>query len=307
MARRITITTSSFAAGDDTILDPLRSAGYEIRLNPYGRKLAEREVLELCEGSVGIIAGTEALHAAVLKRLAGLKVISRCGVGMENVDLDAAAAGGVKVYNTPDAPTLAVAELTVGLMLSLVRKTHRMHGAIKAGRWEKLTGNLLRGKHVGIVGFGRIGKKVAELLTAFGCVLAYTDPVVKESVRGVPALSLEDLLKWSDIVTLHVSTDRMLLDEERLRLMKKGSWLVNVSRGGTVDEDALYGRLASGHLAGAALDVFTKEPYTGRLTELDTVVLTPHIGSYAVEARNEMERQAVDNLIKGLEQEARHV
>ncbi|VVB88576.1 Glyoxylate reductase [uncultured archaeon] len=302
MKNKIAITTTSFGDHDEMPLNLLKENGFEIAFNPYGRKLKKEEIIEFCKDVMGIVAGTETLDAEIIKKLTNLKVISRVGTGMDNVDLEAARSSGIKVFNTPDGPTSAVAELTVGLMLDLLRMFSQMDRELRVGKWEKRMGSLLYGKNVGIVGFGRIGKKVAELLKPFGCEIAYTDPYVKDGLLGLKRLSLEELLCWADIISLHVSVkdNKPLIMEKEFKLIKKGSWLVNVSRGGVVDENALYGALKSYHLSGAALDVFEHEPYKGSLIELDNIILTPHIGSYARESRIEMEKQAVENLLSGL-------
>lgn len=300
MNKIVTITTTSFGKYDEKPIVLLKNKGFEVVLNPYERKLKESEIVELCEGSTGIVAGTETLDAGILKKLPNLKAVSRCGTGLDNVDLEAAERLGIKVFNTPDAPTLAVAELTVGLMLDLLRKVSHMDRKLREDQWQKRMGNLLCGKKVGIKGFGRIGKKVALLLKPFGCEIVYADPIVEDGTLGFRRLSLEDLLSWADIISIHVSVSERLIGEKEFQLMKKGAWLVNTSRGGVVDESILYEYLKNGYLSGAALDVFEEEPYNGPLKELDNVILTPHIGSYAKEARVEMEMQAVVNLLKGL-------
>jgi len=295
------ISTSSFAKYDSAPLRLLEDAGMDLHLNPYGRKLTPDECLHLYGDIDGLIAGTEALNAVVLNSAGNLKVISRCGVGMDNVDLEAARQRGIQVFNTPDAPTLAVAELTVGLILALLRRVPLMDRDIRGSKWQKRMGNLLCGKKVGIIGFGRIGKKVAEMVVGLGAQVVYCDPAVDKA--GYTSLSLAELLSQSDIVSLHLSGgvgDKPLLGAKELRQMRKGSWLINCARGGVVDEDALCQVLKEGHLAGAALDVFGEEPYHGTLAKLDNVILTPHIGSYAIEARVEMEIQAAKNLIRGL-------
>lgn len=298
---RIAITTSSFAAHDPEPLDILREAGAEIVLNPHGRKLTPEETVTLCAGCDGILAGTERLDRAVLEKLPGLRAISRCGVGMDSVDVAACADMGIEVRNTPMGPTRAVAELTVGLILDLLRQFTRMDREVRAGQWRKRMGNLLQGKRVGVVGYGRIGRATAELLALFGTHVAFYDPFVQEADR--PRMELDDLLAWADIVTLHCSKTAgacHLLDAGRLALMRKGAWLVNAGRGGLIDEDALCALLSSSHLAGAAIDCFGKEPYDGPLTQLPNVVLTPHIGSYAAEGRARMELDAARNLLESL-------
>lgn len=298
---KVFVSTGSFAEYDDLPIRLLKDAGLDIQLNPYGRKLAADECLNLYKDIDGLIAGTEALTAKVLKSARNLKVISRCGVGLDNIDLETAKEQGIKVFNTPDSPTVAVAELTVGLMLALLRHVPAVDRDIRAGKWQKRMGNLLQGKNVGIIGFGRIGQKVAELALGFGAKIMYCDPAVNRA--DYTRMPLDKLLSQSDIVSLHLlggGDDAPLLGDKELRSMKQGSWLINCARGGVVDEAALGQVLQEGRLAGAAVDVFQQEPYTGPLAKLDNVILTPHIGSYAVESRVDMEVQAVKNLIKGL-------
>lgn len=300
MEKIVAVTTSSFAEYDKAPLEILRKAGYKVVTNSYKRRLRAEEVLKLCKDAVGIIAGTESLDSSVLSKLPYLKAISRCGAGVENIDLNFTGKHKIKIYNTPDAPTQAVAELTVGLILNLLRKINQMDYGIKNGKWEKLMGNLLAGKKIGIIGFGRIGRRVAELLRAFNCEIAYHDPFVKNKLLSFKRIAKEKLLAWADIVTIHASTGEMVLGAKELKLMRKGAWLVNVSRGMAIKEGALCDALRRNLLRGAALDVFSQEPYNGKLTKLTNVVLTSHIGSYAKESRITMEEQAVENLLKGL-------
>ena len=301
---RIAITTTSFAKYDDQPLQLLKDSGFEVVLNPYGRKLSGDEVVELSADAVGVIAGTEPLDRTVLEKLPLLRVISRCGVGMDNVDLKATAQLNIKVFNTPFGPTLAVAELTVGLILDLLRNITQMDRDMKAGIWKKRMGNLLSDKMVGIIGFGRIGQKTGELLRALGCMIGYYDSLRIKEFKDlrIKKLEMDELLLKSDIMTVHVSGkyEKPLLGAKEFDMMKDGACLINVARGGAVDENALFNALKDGRLAGAALDVFEKEPYNGPLKELDNVILTPHIGSYAKEARMEMEIQAAKNLVEGL-------
>ena len=301
MREKIFISTTSFAEYDASPLKLLKDASLDVQLNPYGRKLTPDECRHLYKDIDGLIAGTEALTAEILKSASNLRVISRCGVGIDNIDLKAAKRRGIPVFNTPDSPTIAVAELTVGLILALLRHVPHMDRDIRAGNWQKHMGNLLQGKKVGIIGFGRIGQKVAELTLGLGAQVVYCDPAVDKA--GYTRMSLDELLSQSDIVSLHMSggeKDKPLLGDKELRSMKPGSWLINCARGGVVDETALYQVLQEGWLSGAAVDVFAEEPYDGPLAKLDNVILTPHIGSYAIESRTEMEIQAVKNLIEGL-------
>jgi len=306
--RRILVTTSAFCKDNASPLDLLQEAGCEAIINPYGRRLTEDELLALLAEvePVGVIAGVEPITARVLQQAKGLRAISRCGAGLENVDIDAAARLGITVTNTPDAPTEAVAELTLALILDLLRRVSFLDRELRKGNWMKETGTLLAGKKVGIVGLGRIGKRVAEMLSGLGAIIAGTDVQPDyEWLRKnrVPLLGLHELLKQSEIVCLHVSYTagcRHLIGRKEMEAMPEGACLVNVSRGEVIDHDVLYSMLTSRHLSGAALDVFDREPYTGPLTKLDNVVLTPHIGSYAREARLKMETQAVENLLRAL-------
>lgn len=299
---KIVITTSSFATYDHSPLDELKKTQIEYTINPYGRKLTSSEVINLAKDADGLVAGTEPLNEEVLRKLPELKVISRCGAGLDNVDLEKAKELNIKVYSTPYGPTLAVAELTLGLMLDLLRKITTMDRELRKGVWKKRTGSLLTGKKVGIWGFGRIGQKVAQLLAPLGVEIAYYD--IRSVEGAIPLKSKNELLSWADIITLHCSANadgKYAIGKSELKLMKNNAWLINASRGGLVDETALYSALQKGKLAGAALDVFENEPYTGPLCELDNVILTPHIGSYAKEGRIQMEMQAVRNLINGLQ------
>lgn len=299
---KILISTTSFDRNNQ-FLKEFCANGNEVIFNPYGRKLMPAELIEIATDAIGIIAGTELIDKDILEKLPRLRVISRCGVGLDNVDLECCKSLGIHVYNTPSAPTLAVAELTIGLMLNLLRGVSLMDRRIRAGGWEKKMGSLLHGKRIGIVGFGRIGRKVHDLLAVFSVQCGYFD--VDKSINSNIACfeHLNDLLSWANIISLHCSMNKekkKVIGEKELKSMNRGSWLINVSRGEVIDEEALFRALSTGHLAGAAIDTFEYEPYLGRLKDLDNVILTPHIGSYAQEARIDMENESVKNIIEGL-------
>jgi D-3-phosphoglycerate dehydrogenase len=301
--KKVAVTTTSFCEFDPKPLELLSEAGFSVQLNSYKRQLQPSEVWEIAGDAVGMIAGTEPLNGNVLEKLPRLKVLSRCGAGIENVDLDFAKKNGIQVCSTPSAPTLAVAELTVGFILSLLRRTALMDRQLRTGVWKKEMGSLLSGKRVGIVGFGRIGRKVADLLTPFETEIAFYDTNTEAAHPVWKIKTLPELLGWADIVTLHCpsSPGKTLIGRNEIQRMKKGSWIINASRGGLIDEQALYEALQSKHLQGAALDVFSEEPYKGKLTELSNVLLTPHVGSYAKESRVEMELQSVRNLLEAFQ------
>ncbi len=302
--QKVLITTSSFNVAAAESLARLSQAGYEIVTNPHGRKLTEGEVAALLgDDVVGMVAGTEPLTRRVLAGARGLKVVARCGIGLDSVDLAAARELGIEVTNTPDAPSAAVAELTLGLILDQLRRISQADRQIRAGQWKPLMGGLLAARTVGIVGYGRIGRRVARLAQAFGARVLATDAAGVEP-DGIAAPSeLEPLLAAADIVTLHMPAQKgagHFLGAERIGLMKPGAVLVNTARGDLVDEEALAQAIRDGRLGGAALDTYEKEPYAGPLAELQQVVLTAHMGSYAEESRGIMEREAAGNLFKGL-------
>ncbi len=297
---KVFISTSSFGVIDKTPLDMLSEHGLEYELNPLKRTLTQDEILFfLGNGNYqGIIAGVEPLNEIVLSKASNLKVISRVGVGLDNVDLATARKLGIKVYTTPGALIDSVAELTVGLILNALRKISFQDKELKDGVWKKRMGSLLKGKKVGIIGCGRIGMRVAEILNFMGADIMVCD--VRKILSPFPQVVLEYLIRQADIITLHASRGKSILTKEKISQLKRGVIIVNTARGELIDEDALVQALKDGQVSWACLDVFRKEPYQGPLRKLDNVTLTPHIGSYAKEARSQMEVEAVRNLLKGL-------
>ena len=305
MEKVLTSPSSMGQCGSEPF-DLLRENGYEIINNPYGRKLTEDEVIEIAKDCVGIVAGVEPLTARVMDALPQLKCISRVGVGMDSVDLEYAKQKGIIVCNTPEGPTRGVAELTLAMTLSLLRKIPQADAAMHQHQWKKQIGNLFLDKKIGIIGLGRIGRLVAELFRGLKNPVIGYDPYTNEQwakENGVELMSFEDVLKNADIVTLHIPGNKdksAVIGEKELTMMKDGSFLINIARGGVVNETALCEALKSGKLAGAAVDVYTKEPYDGPLCDLDNVILTPHLGSYAKEGKLKMEVDACQNLIDAL-------
>ncbi len=284
----------------------LEENGYEVINNPYGRKLTEDEVIELASDCVGIVAGVEPLTQKVMDALKNLRCISRVGVGMDSVDLEYAKTKGIVVTNTPKGPTQAVAELALGLTMSTLRQIPQAHDDMKERKWIKRTGNLLLGKTVGVIGLGSIGKKTAELFKALGNEVIGFDPYPDTewlNNTGVKLTSFEETISASNILLLHVPGNEdksAVIGKMEIELMKDDAILINLARGGVVDENALYDALTNKKLASAAVDVFSVEPYDGKLCELENIVLTPHLGSYAKEGKLQMEIDAVKNLIEVL-------
>jgi D-3-phosphoglycerate dehydrogenase len=302
MMPSILITTSSFDLNAPEITK-IRDAGYTVKMNPHGRRITEDEAIALLTPDVvGMIAGVEPLTRKVLQEAKGLKIISRCGAGLDSVDMDAAGERNICVRNTPDAPAVAVAELTIGLILSLLRHIPQQDRSIRNGDWDRPMGSLLSKKTLGIIGYGRIGRRVGEIAKAFGGEVIVYDPMIATNA------TLDHVLEQSDIVSLHIpytNENRHLIDSTSLKKMKVGSVLINASRGGLVDEKAVADYLRSGHLGGAAFDVFEEEPYSGELKDLPNVVLTPHVGSYAREARAMQEAESAANLYEELKAQQR--
>lgn len=305
--QKILITTSSFGKHDKLPLRMIEEKGYQPVLNPYHRKLDSKEVSELIETHrpVGIIAGVEPLNAESLEAASELLIISRCGIGMDNVDLAFAQKMNIKVSNTPDGPTQSVAELTLGLILSLSRQICLSDASIRKGQWRRPMGNLLQSKVVAVIGCGRIGSQLIRLLKPFNCDIMGVDPVTPESGLWKKT-ELDEALSKANIITLHLpysSENHHFINQGKLEMMNSDAILINASRGGLIDEKALYDALVKNQIKGAALDCFESEPYGGPLAELGNVLLTGHIGSYAVEGRIAMEVKAVENLLTHLKSE----
>lgn len=299
MKTEILISTSTFGELDNSPLKKLEQKGFKVTLNPYKRKLVKAELLELLNGKVGLIAGLELLDQEVMQK-SQLKVISRCGSGVSNVDLSAAKNLGIAVCSTPDGPTQAVAELALGCLLSLLRQVPQMSEDLHGGKWNKRIGIQLENKNVAIVGFGRIGRRVAELMRPFNVRIFAVDPFLKETPPGIELVTLSAALPMCDVVLIHSAGEGCLFSDKEFSLMKKGAFILNAARGGIIDETALVKALDSHIVAGAWVDTFQEEPYSGELMRYPQVILTPHIGSYTKECRLSMEMQAVDNLLEFL-------
>lgn len=300
---KIFIALSTFCEYGDTPLILLKEKGFSYSVNPLKKRLVQDEIITMGKDCEGIIAGVEPYDDYVLDHLPKLRCISRCGVGIENIAPQKAKQKGITILNTPDVVIQPVAELTVAMIFDLLRKLTYHTALLKAKQWEKKAGNMLQGKKVGIVGLGRIGKRVSAMLASLGASVSAYDPFPDKQwadAHQVQILPYEQIIKESDIISLHLAVfpDKPFkLGEQEIRSMKKGAIIINVARGEFIDEQALYAALRDGHLAGAALDVFPQEPYYGKLCELDNVVLTPHLATLTRESRLQMETEAAKNLI----------
>jgi D-3-phosphoglycerate dehydrogenase / 2-oxoglutarate reductase len=296
---------------DTESLEVLKSSGFQV--DDEAGIVREKLVQKIPDYEIVIVRGRTKIDAEIVRAARKLRIIGRAGVGLDNIDLQAAKEAGVKVLNTPAAPTVSVAELTVGLMLSLLRKISFADREMKQGKWVKneLVGRELQGKKVGIIGLaGRIGGQVARILTVGFEADVWGYDVIRP--RGIPGLtyqlagSLEELLQESYIVSIHVPyapQTHHLLDSRKLGLMQKGAFLVNTSRGDIVDGHALLELLKSGHLGGAGLDVFHIEPpvddWEKTLISLPqgVTVATCHIGAQTVEAQKREGIELVQKII----------
>jgi len=303
MTPNIFVALSTFSEFDEKPLNLLQQTGFKYSLNLLGRRLIPEEIIKMAKDADGIIAGVEPYDESVLKNLPELKCISRCGVGIDNIDLKEAEKMGIAIKNTPDAVILPVAELTIAMIFDLLRKLSYHTYLMRSRKWHKEAGNLLSGKKAGVLGLGRIGKKVAETLVKLGAEAYGTDSTIDEiwaKKNNIKIVPLEFLLKNTDILTIHISiveNNKFILGKQEIEKMKMGSFLVNTSRGKIIDEDALCEALKSKRLGGVALDVYSKEPYSGPLCDLDNVVLTPHIATLTKESRVQMELEATQNII----------
>ncbi|MEM4045418.1 MAG: NAD(P)-dependent oxidoreductase [Fervidicoccaceae archaeon] len=295
---------------DRTLAEELERRGFEVLYSPG---ISREKLLEEIEKFDAVVVRSRTkIDAEVIKKGKNLKLIARAGVGVDNIDVEEAAARKIEIITSPAAPAVSVAELTVALMLVLARKINTAMQFTREGRWEKVEGIELRGKVAGIIGIGRIGREVARLCRCLGMeVIAYD--VRKEALNELHGIkladSLEDLLRSSDIVTLHVPLTKethRLIGKREIFLMKNGALLINTSRGSIVDQEALLEALKVGKLGGAALDVLEREPPGELEMELikhPNVVVTPHIGSQTVEAQ----RRIALEIAEAIERKLRRV
>ena len=304
---RVFISTVTFAEIDETPMRLLKSGSVEWVINPMGRKLVEEELADLIGESEVLIAGTETISEKVMARARCLKLIARVGIGLDGVDLAAAKRRGIRVAYTPDAPAKAVADLTLGHMLALLRHTHVCNTGLHGGHWKRFTGRRLGEVTVGLIGMGRIGTGVLARLQGFGCTRVLVNDIRPnrnlETAFRFEWTDLEQICREADVISVHVPLTRLtrnLIGGPELKLMKPDALLVNTARGGIINENALYEAMKSGHLGGAAIDVFEREPYDGPLREIERCILTAHMGSMSVDCRARMEIEATQEAIRCL-------
>ena len=302
---KVLVTSTSFSKYKIELAKGLENSVGEVVYNTTNRPLDEEDLVPIIGKFDGMIAGLDRITGNVINEAKQLKVISRYGTGIDRVDLAAAKAAGIYVTNTPGANSISVAELTIGLAISLARKICEVNYETKLGQWPRIKGVSLYDKTFGLIGFGSVGKEVAARLKPYNCrVLAHDVNFDKNiaSELNVDFSEIDDLLAESDFVSLHVpyipSTSRMV-NERFLNKLKNGAFLINTARGELIDEEALYGSIKSGNVGGAALDVFCKEPCSkdNPLFLLPEIIATAHLGAATDNASNEMTRMSIDECL----------
>jgi D-3-phosphoglycerate dehydrogenase len=306
------VTPTSYGKNDPRLKTELEELVGEVIYNPSSKPLSSAELARLLPGIDGYIAGLDEIDSSALAAADRLKVIARYGVGYDNVDLTTCRQKGIVVTNTPDANSTSVAELALALILSLARQIPDAVNLVRQGKWPRPSGVSLEGKTVGILGLGAIGKKLANRLSGFDChILAY-DPYIKPEKIGslkVELTGMEVVRSQSDFLSLHLPLlpeTRQLVNRDFLAGMKKGSFLINTSRGEIIDETALLEALQSGRLRGAGLDAFTVEPPdpANPLLALPQVIATPHLGAQTDGATSNMGWMAMKDCLSVLRGEA---
>ena len=309
MKHRVLITAPYFQPVVQAFRDVFLQNEIEVVVPPVQERLSARELLPLITEIDGAICGDDEYNDEVLQHAKRLRVISKWGTGIDSIDVASCKRRGIKVCNTPNAFTDAVADTTVGYILCFTRQLHILSQEMKAGRWFKVPGRSVRECTIGLIGIGNIGRAVAERLAAFGARILATDPVAPpasflENCR-VEMVDKKALLSESSVISLHCDLNASsfhIIDTAALGHMRSGSFLINTARGKLIDEPALVRSLQDHHLAGAALDVFEDEPLPANspLRNMPNVLLSPHNSNSSPEAWQRVHQNTVDNLIKVL-------
>ncbi len=308
---KVLITTVPFGNRNHLPLDLLENMDIVYLINPLNKKLTEDELIGIVPDFDIIIAGTELITKKVMESAPNLKMISRVGIGLDSVDLLEAEKRGIIVSYTPDAPAPAVAELTVGLMLTLLRSVQLSNMEMHNGKWERFFGRRLSEVVIGIVGVGRIGTGVLKHLQGFGSPKILLNDTFKNrglsdefnQKSNIEWVDKEAICQQADIITIHTpltAQTKNMFRKEQLLSMKKDAIIINTARGGIINEQDLYDIMQSGHLSAAAIDVFNMEPYNGNLQEIKRCILTAHMGSMSVDCRTKMEIEATEEVVRFL-------
>lgn len=307
MTHKVLIATRSFGSTSPKPSEMLRKAGCDLVRADMSLEMTEERLIDLLKGMTAAIVGVVPMTAYVLGHAPDLKVVSAHGVGVDHIDLDAAARLGITIANCPGANAASVSDLTIGLMIAVARNIPGVELKLRQGDWGGHHGNELFQKILGIIGLGHIGLGVAKRAMGFDMTVLVHDPYVHSVPKELPKIQLvsfENIIRWADFVSLHVPLNddtRNVIGPAELAAMKSGAYLINTARGGLVDEKALFNALTTGEIAGAAFDCFVNEPPTNSsLLGLDNMVLTPHIGAHTEEAIERVGIMAAQNVIDSL-------
>ena len=294
--QKLFIATSSFSGITKKLKNIAKIRKFKLIKNPLKKKLTNKELIKFAKNSEYIIAGTEVYDKATIDKLPNLKYLFRLGSGLDNIDIKYLQKKNIVINKSKITPEIAVAELIVGYILTIYRDIVCHNNNLKNKVWKKKMGQTLNGKTLGIIGYGRIGKYLHKILKKFGVKILVND---KKKIN-IKNSSLTSLLKHSDIISLNINLNikKKILDKKRINLCKKTCLIINTSRPEVIDYHFLYEKLKKKEIFGACLDVFDQEPYYGNLIKLNNVILTPHIGSYSKEIRSQMEREALETILK---------
>jgi len=302
---KLFVSTHPFSSTSAIPMQMIKDNNIKLSVNEHGRKNSSEELAQDIKDAEVLIAGTEKITDEVLQNAPNLKLISRVGIGLDGIDFDLCKKYGVRVTYTPDAPTMAVAELCVAMILDLARKVTYTNNNLKTNNsWDRYMGTLLYGKTIGILGMGRIGKSLVHLLSSFNVQFKVYDiepDLAYGRLYNVKFVSKEEVLKSSDVVSVNVplkEDTKNYIALPELTLMQKHAILINSARGGIINEADLYSALTKGLIHSAAIDVFEVEPYVGNLKELENCILTCHMGASTIDSRTDMEVQALEEAIR---------
>lgn len=305
---RVLVTSTSYGMNDPSLRTELEDTVGEVVYNPAGHPLSASELVDMIRGVDGWIAGLDFIDKDVIDAADKLKIIARYGVGLDRVDLTAAKEKGIIVTNTPGANATSVAELTIGLMITLARRIPFAVAQTRLGEWPRIKGVSLSGKTVGLLGLGAIGRQVAQMLGGFQCRIIGFDPALTTDEAAqwdVELLQRDQVIQQADFLSLHLpsipETENMI-NADVFAMMKEGSFLINTARIELIDEDALVNALNSGKVAGAALDTFRQEPPDPDhpLLKLNQVIVTPHTGAHTDSSTNLMGHMALQSCLQAL-------
>ena len=294
------LATSTFNRSKNAFLEKIINKKFNPTYNPYNRKLTEKELIKiLINNKINyVVAGLEPYNNNVLKNT-NLKIISRLGSGLSNIDTKYIKSKKIKVFSTPDGPIEAVSELTLGMIITMLRKVISLNDNMHKKIWKRENGNLLFKKNVLIIGYGRIGQNLKRLLAPFRAnIIVYdNDKKYKKNLNYMP---LKKALPKADVITFHTNTEKEIMGISEFKLLKKGVIICNSSRGSVINEKEIISYVKKKIIKKIWLDVFNDEPYYGKLSKYKDIIMTPHVGSYAEETRKKMEFEAIQNIIKNI-------